>query len=174
VALRRALAVLLLTLPTACARPAPADLDGGYAANGVTVKITVRAGRLCAAFAPDAAGFHLYSADLPPTGVDGLGFPTVLAAGRGLRTTGHLAADKPVTPLRPAGLDVELPVYPDGPVTLCIAVQATSGSPTAVIGYAACSATTCLMPVTGQPVDLHRAPWRRASARTDPSAEATR
>ena len=144
---------LLLALGGCGERELPA-LEGAYQENGVTVALAVRDHRLSATFTP-RTGFHLYSAALPEGGVDGLGFPTVLAAGAGLRATGPVVADRAVTLLRPAGLGVELPVYPDGPVTLILPVEAGDGKPaTAIIGYAACSATRCLMPVTDQSVPL--------------------
>jgi hypothetical protein len=55
-------------------------------------------------------------------------------------------------------LGVDLPVYPDGAVTLTLPVV-VSGTPVeAVIGYAACSATRCLFPVTDKTVTCTRRP----------------
>jgi hypothetical protein len=152
--------VALLLALGGCGTQELPSLDGSYDANGVTVAVSVRPHSdgylLSATFIPTSPGFHLYSADLPRGGIDGLGFPTVLAAGRGLHAIGPVTADKAVTMLRPASLDVALPVYPDGPVTLTMPVEAGDGSPAeATIGYAACSATRCLLPVTGQTVPLH-------------------
>jgi hypothetical protein len=156
--LRLPLALALLVTSGGCGGPELPPLTGRYQANGVTVTVDVRPDadghRLSATFTPKP-GFHLYSAQLPPGGVDGLGFPTVLAAGRGLHATGPVTADRAVTVLRVPALGVDLPVYPDGPVTLTEPVEAASGSTMeATIGYAACSASTCLMPVSGQIVAL--------------------
>jgi hypothetical protein len=62
-------------------------------------------------------GCHLYSINLPPGGVHGLGIPTVVSVRDSLRVTGSPDADVPASHLRIQQLNVELPVYPDGPVT---------------------------------------------------------
>jgi Disulphide bond corrector protein DsbC len=158
--LRLPLALALLVTSGGCGVPELPPLTARYQANGVTVAVDVRPvadGHLLSATFTPKPGFHLYSAQLPPGGVDGLGFPTVLAAGRGLHATGPVSADRAVTVLRVPALGVDLPVYPDGPVTLTEPVEAGSGARwEASIGYAACSASTCLMPVTGQVVALTR------------------
>jgi hypothetical protein len=120
----------------------------------VTVRLLLHSGSLTATYRPDQAGFHLYSAAMPPDGVDGLGRPTVLAAGRGLTATGPVVADREPITLHEIELGVDLPVYPDGPVTLTLPVTASGTHVDAVIGYAACSATQCLLPVTGKTVTL--------------------
>ena len=81
----------------------------------MTVTLVLHGGSLTATYRPDQAGFHLYSAALPPGGVDGLGRPTVLATGHGLTATGPAIADrKPIT-LHEVELGVDLPVYPEAP-----------------------------------------------------------
>lgn len=58
---------------------------------------------------------------------------------------------------RPAGLTAELPVYPDGPVTFTVPVRPAGGradGADVVVSYGACSAHTCLMPVTGKALHL--------------------
>ncbi|MEY9874812.1 hypothetical protein ABH931_004312 [Streptacidiphilus sp. MAP12-33] len=133
---------------------------GRFTQNGVTVTLTVkdRSGphaTLEASFAPQHPGYHLYSVDLPPTGIDGVGRP--------LRVTVRsavLSAGPPVTAERPvrlplAGTSLVLPVYPDGPVTADLQVRATgSGTATVLVSYAACSRENCLPPVTDHPVEL--------------------
>ncbi len=124
----------------------------------MTVTLRLHGASLTATYRPDRARFHLYSAAMPPDGVDGLGRPTVLAAGHGLVATGPAVADRTPTTLHEAALGVDLPVYPDGPVTLTLPVT-YSGTPVeAVIGYAACSLTQCLMPVIDQAVTLRTPP----------------
>ncbi len=138
-----------------CDKPVAHDLTGSYQESGVTVELTVRDGTLRATFTP-AQGFHLYSKDLPETGVDGIGRPTVLRPGGALSADGPVTADRTVAELRPAGLDLAVPVYPDGPVTLTVPVRAGDGDRYEVtLGYAACSASSCLAPVTGKQVVLH-------------------
>lgn len=146
-------ATLAVTIAGCGSHPA-ADLRAEYREGGVTVTLLLHDGNLSATYTPDQAGFHLYSAAMPPDGLDGLGRPTVLVAGRGLTATGEAVADREPTTLREIELGVDLPVYPDGPVTLTLPVT-DSGSPVeAIIGYAACSATQCLMPVTAKTVRL--------------------
>jgi hypothetical protein len=150
-------ATLLAAVAGCGSRPPAGDLKGQYHEAGVTVALSLHSGYLTATYKPDQAGFHLYSASMPAGGVDGLGRPTVLKAGRGLTATGSATADrKPVT-LHEAELGVDLPVYPDGPVTLTLPVRASGTSVEAIIGYAACSTTECLMPVIEKTVTLRTA-----------------
>ncbi len=129
-------------------------------ANGVTVRVVLLPssggrGRIEATFSPQRAGFHLYSIDLPDGGVDGLGIPTRLAVRGGLAATGRPRADRPVRLLRPAGLHVALPVYPDGPVTFTLPVRRTGARVAdVVVGYGACSPARCLIPVSGRVIRL--------------------
>jgi hypothetical protein len=157
--LTRGLAVACATAVAAagCAAHPPAgDLTGEYREAGVTVTLRLHDGSLTATYRPDRAGFHLYSAALPPGGVDGLGRPTVLAAGAGLTAGGPAVANREPITLHEVELGVDLPVYPDGPVTLTLPVAVSGTSVEAVIGYAACSATQCLVPVTAKTVALRR------------------
>jgi hypothetical protein len=135
--------------------PPAGDLTGEYREAGVTVKLLLHGDSLTATYSPDQAGFHLYSAALPPGGVDGLGRPTVLAPGQGLTATGPAVADREPITLHEVDLGVDLPVYPDGPVTLTLPVVVSGAPFEAVIGYAACSPTQCLFPVTDKTVTLH-------------------
>ncbi|NMO49993.1 hypothetical protein HH310_02125 [Actinoplanes sp. TBRC 11911] len=100
------------------------------------------------AFTPRAAGFHLYSVDLPVGGVDGLGVATAVSVRGGLRAAGKPRADQPVKELSIEKLGVRLPVYPDGAVTVTLPVtRVGDGREEAVVTYAACSVTVCLPPV---------------------------
>lgn len=131
-------------------------LTGRLAAGEVTVEVTLVNGQVRATFRPDRAGFHLYSLDLPPAGVQGLGIPTVVAVRGRLHATGKPAADVPVRALRIDELNVELPVYPDGPVTVTLPVRATGEGPAeVVVTYGACSENTCLPPVRDQAITLN-------------------
>src|SRR5205823_3886051 len=109
-----------------------------------------------ARFTPDRPGFHLYSIDLPADGIEGLGRPTRVAVTGGLSASGRQHADKPLQILRLAGIDnVDLPVYPDGPVTVTLPVHHTVASATTLLSYAACSATEgCLLPVADRAVPI--------------------
>ncbi len=143
---------------------ASSDHDAGVAGsitrNGVRVELrwtagTGTAGTLSATFTPQQQGFHLYSVSLPAAGVQGVGRPLRLAVGGALSAAGDPTADREVVLLRMAGVSVPVPVYPDGPVTLRLAVRrAAAGSSWARVGYAACSAAVCLPPVSGVQVPL--------------------
>lgn len=159
------LAAGLVLGPTAgcasTARPAAAPSSARFTENGVTVDLSVdrwdgSAGTLSAVFTPTAAGYHLYSLDLPPGGVDGIGRPIALRLRGGLEQTGRPATGSPVHDLQlPGGLP-PVPVYPDGPVTVTLPVhRAHEGPATVLVGYAACSETKgCLFPVDSHPVEL--------------------
>jgi hypothetical protein len=134
--------------------------SASFAANGVDVTVVLAAKadgtqEVEATFSPQEPGFHLYSIDLPPEGIDGLGIRTVVTVRGGLSATGRPTADAAVRTLRPAGLDVDLPVYPDGPVTVTLPVRRTGTDHAEVlVSYAACSETRCLPPVTDHAIPL--------------------
>lgn len=131
-----------------------------FSDQGVTVVIGVKdrtatQATLVATLTPEQPGFHLYSIDLPADGIQGVGRPISLTVQGSLSVAGPLAAQTKATTLRLAGTDLTLPVYPDGPVTvdLPVAIGAQSGA-TALVGYAACSESACLPPVSGHAVQL--------------------
>ena len=128
--------------------------------QGVTVTLAIkdRSGShatLEATFAPQHTGFHLYSIDLPATGVGGVGRPIRVTTQGALRVVGPLTANTKVLMITLTGTSLVLPVYPDGPVTTDLPVELDgSGSATVLVSYAACSSTTCLPPVTDHAVTL--------------------
>lgn len=128
--------------------------------QGVTVSVALQqdtggTATFAVTFTPDRPGFHLYSADLPPDGVDGIGRPLSLSPGGVLRAAGRPTTDVAARPEPIAGAGVSVPVYPDGPVTATLPVTVTAAGPaTLAVGYAACSATECLPPVTGHMIAL--------------------
>jgi hypothetical protein len=112
-------------------------------------------GHVRATFSPQKPGYHLYSIDLPPGGVNGLGIPTAVSVRGDLRVTGSPTADMPVSSLRIEELDVDLPVYPDGPVTVTVPVRRSGdGRAEVVVTYGACSLTICLPPVRDRLITL--------------------
>ena len=159
---RRALLVAALAgvlLVGGCSRAAesspPPDRSGRLEAGGVTVEAVLADGQVQATFRPQRPGFHLYSLDLPPDGVQGLGIPTVVAVRGSLDAIGTPSADKPVKELRIDELNVTLPVYPDGPVTVTLPVRSIGEGPAeVVVTYGACSASTCLPPVRERVIAL--------------------
>ena len=135
--------------------------------NGVTVVITIsndRSGRtwINATFTPDEPGFHLYSKDLPKQGIRGVGRPTLLEVVPTVivKPDGPLVANRRVVRLKATTLEQDLPVYPDGAVTLRLpvrvqVVQADSATTLeAAISYMACSKTLCLPAVDARHIAL--------------------
>ena len=110
-----------------------------------------------ASFTPPADS-HLYSKDLPLTGMDGLGRPTLL----------EIPAESKIVPLG-ALLEsvqavmedfelVQLPVYPVGEVTLSMPIQLPPGNgwldETVSVTYMACNDKGCKPPVIGRLVPI--------------------
>ncbi|MFE1285868.1 hypothetical protein [Streptomyces sp. NPDC058751] len=132
-----------------------------FTAGGVSVTVRVESrddgSRLLAELRPEQAGFHLYSLGLPDGGIDGIGIPTRIRTEGGLRATGLATTDAKARVLRPAGLDVALPVYEDGRVTLELPVRRVEGadSTRVFLTYGACSESAgCLPPVRDRAVTL--------------------
>lgn len=140
--------------------PKQAPQVAQFSSQGVTVSVNVKdrsatRATIVATFSPDKPGFHLYSADLPADGIQGVGRPIKVTPQGSLRSAGKLTANADVVMLHLAGSDLTLPVYPDGPVTaeLPVAVNGT-GAATLLVSYAACSSENCLPPVTDHPIEL--------------------
>ena len=115
--------------------------------------------RLSARFTPPA-GFHLYSKDIPRTGVDGLGRPTLLElpVGAKMQAAGPLTESVPAE--IPAFEPKELLVYPAGPVTLILPVSLPENQTGATqdvlsVTYMACSKTNCKPPVVGKIISIN-------------------
>ncbi|MGW7331426.1 hypothetical protein ACWGIU_23140 [Streptomyces sp. NPDC054840] len=169
-AARTVIALLCLTALTACgdrsAKESPAGAAApaattGFTENGVTVTLSVAdwhasKGTLTAVFTPEKKGFHLYSTELPLTGVEGVGRPTAVDVTGVLKTDGKLTAAAGVRSISVPGVDAPMPVYPDGPVTTTLPVRADgNGDATVLLGYASCSAQEgCTIPVADHPVHL--------------------
>jgi hypothetical protein len=157
---RAVAAAVVFGLLTGCAAGSARPVRGRFHGNGVSVAVWESAAsdggpQLTAEFRPDEPGFHLYSVDLPPEGVDGIGVATSLDVRGGLRAVGALSVSAPVRSLAVEGVRRPLPVYPDGPVTLTVPVTGMGDGPAEVtVSYAACSESSCLPPVVGQPITL--------------------
>ncbi|WP_448322052.1 hypothetical protein [Streptomyces sp. CO7] len=147
---------------TASAQPKSTPHATSFTAGGVRVTVRLESrgdggSLLLAELRPRQAGFHLYSLGLPDGGVDGIGVPTRIRTEGGLRATGPASTDAKERVLRPAGLDVALPVYEDGPVTLELPVRQAEGGRSArvLLTYGACSESAgCLPPVRERAVTL--------------------
>jgi hypothetical protein len=154
-----ALGLLVAVAMTGCGRggAAQSPVRGTDERNGVRVDVRVDLadagnGALTVTLTPLQSGFHLYGTALPDGGIDGVGRPTRVTVSGGLTGTGPVSADRPVVQLRVPGVSRPMPVYPDGSITLRLPVHRDAGTAdhaVAVVGYAACSADTCLPPVSG-------------------------
>lgn len=157
---------LLMFLSAACALATSTQL-ADFTENDVHVSIRLdraeTGGYLLSATFTPPAGFHLYSKDIPRSGVDGLGRPTLLeltaestlpcgqcgeiqAAGK---LTESIAAEIPA--FEPKALRI----YPQGAVTLSLPVTLPSGKAAFIddvvsVTFMACRQTGCKPPVVGK------------------------
>lgn len=158
---RRAVVVALAVVLGGCGvGRAHRESTARFAANGVLVTVVLAAAaddrrELRATFTPQQPGFHVYSVDLPTGGVAGLGIPTRVAVTGDLTAVGQPTANAATRIIRPAGLGVDLPVYPDGPVTITLAVRQTGARHAeVVVSYGACGESRCLMPVIDRAIQV--------------------
>lgn len=105
---------------------------------------------ISATFAPPE-GFHLYSKDIPFSGINGLGRPTYLSLSdtSQLKSTGELFES--VKPQIPEFEPHELLVYPFGAVTLKLPVELPAGKEwireSVLVTFMACNEIGCKPPV---------------------------
>jgi hypothetical protein len=154
--------LILLALFSAACAPADPTRLAEFTENEVRVSIqlekTEAGGHLLSATFTPPKGFHLYSKDLPRTGVDGLGRPTLLELpGKAkMQPAGPLAES--ITAEIPPFEPKELLVYPAGPVTLSLPVtlpQITNPiEDTVSLSFMACSPTGCKPPVVGKIISI--------------------
>lgn len=102
---------------------------------------------LVARYTPLREHFHVFSKDLAPDGIDGMGRPTRLDVVNGFQATGELVADQPVQIQQIEGLPEVFPVYPDGPVTLRLPIKG-EGSGQITVSYMSCSSNFGCLPPT--------------------------
>ena len=156
--------LLILLVVGACSAlkdSSPLSL-GSFTENSVTVSIQLEEQPkgsffLAATFTPMPGG-HLYSKDIPLTGVDGLGRPTLLelSANSSLAALGALIESVPAE--EPDTEPKALLIYPPGPVTLRLPVQLPPGGGWVLeqikITYMACDDIGCKPPVMGKTVEV--------------------
>jgi len=162
------LTLILLSALTAC-QPAEVLARGGtlqlgsVTENYVEVSIALQRSQndtytLTATFTPLEAGLHLYSKDIPPTGVDGLGRPTLLTLpmDSALMQVGETMESQPTQDSFEG--PSELRVYPEGPVTLSIPVLLPDGQDwldqQVLVTYMACSDRGCRAPVENKSIAI--------------------
>jgi hypothetical protein len=158
---------ILLLVSSSCARSSkPAHespiLLASFTENFVDVEISLQNGKngehfLSATFMPPE-GYHLYSKDIPATGVDGLGRPTLLELAEGSQLT---ALGGLIESARAEESDFEpreLWVYPSGEVSLSLPVELPAGNKWVddfvKVTYMACSESVCKPPVEGKVVSI--------------------
>lgn len=112
---------------------------------------------LVARFVPPTGGYHLYSKDMPKTGIDGIGRPTLLEIppDQPIEAVGALQADQPVSDK--TVMDWVFPLYPAGPVELRLAVRLPQGDGQSLpvtlwMTYMTCDDESCLRPVEREAV----------------------
>jgi thioredoxin 1 len=115
---------------------------------------------LSATYTPTDPESYVYSKDLPAAGISDLGRPTVLAVvtPSGVKVIGPIVANRVVRADRIDALNVTLPEYPVGPVTLRMPIElppAGASSRVALsIGYMTCGPKGCLPPVEDKRVTV--------------------
>ena len=135
-----------------------------FTENGVQVEIRLQKDSsglsLVATYRPTNEHYHLYSKDLPPKGLDGLGRPTLLKiTGNGVEEAGALLESVSPIKLNAVWSEAPVPVYPEGPVTLRLPIKflINTASPIAAelsLTYMTCSDTICLPPVEGKVIPI--------------------
>jgi hypothetical protein len=109
---------------------------------------------LRAEFKPDDSAFHLYGSELPRSGVNGVGRPTLLEVSKPqeFHEIGKLASSKdPILKVNDI-LNLIYPVYPDGTVILYLPLRVkdvprTNLSIPIKLTYMSCSEKTCNVPI---------------------------
>jgi len=158
-----AFAILSVLLCSACSQNKAYPLKlATFDKNSVSVLIHLEKDAdenyfLSATFTPEQ-GFHLYSKDLPITGANGLGRPTLIEAGveSQYQVTGKLLESVPAE--IPEFEPKDLLVYPVGAVTLRLPIELPPGNgwtdDSVKITYMACSDRGCKAPVIGQEIAI--------------------
>jgi hypothetical protein len=129
-----------------------------FTEHGVTVEIVLKKNQgeqpvLEGVFTPTGEDFHLYSKNLPRGGIQGLGRPTLLevTSTDTIQAAGPLTVDKGEAGEYYEPLNLTLPVYPAGPVTLQLPVEIISTEAEIAaelsVTYMTCKAGVCLPPV---------------------------
>lgn len=157
------LTLLLLAAGASCAPAASKPVAlASFTENYVDVSISLErnsAGEtfLSATFTPPE-GHHLYSKDIPPDGLDGLGRPTLLGLTAGSQMTALGELIESASAQEPDFEPKALLVYPTGSVTLRLPIQLPPGSDwtndAVSVTYMACSAYQCKPPVEGKIISV--------------------
>lgn len=138
-----------------------------FTENSVKVEIVVERDAignviLASTYTPTKAHFHLYSKDLPKSGIDGAGRPTLLEIPQEdkIRATDRLFANQPIINQELEGFTEPFPIYPDGPVTLRLPIEIVNSDEDPIqtqisVTYMTCSSEgRCLPPVMNKQVEI--------------------
>lgn len=157
------LILAIAAITTSCnSRVNPPYELASFTENEVTVSIYVDKNAdgeyfLSAKFTPPH-GFHLYSKDIPITGVDGLGRPTLLELTEESQMISLGVLVESVNAEIPNFEPKELLVYPPGAVILGLPIELPQGNgwvkDVVKVTYMACSDGGCKAPVTGKLVSI--------------------
>jgi hypothetical protein len=158
--------ILLISFLAACGMQPERDSQlpttlALFTESRVTVEIVLRSDEnnqawLEATFTPED-GYRLYSKDIPPGGIDGLGRPTLLELLPGSQMIPTGALTESIGAQEEAGLEGLL-TYPEGPVRLSLPIQLPEGKgwvdETISVTYMACRTGTCVAPVINKLVTV--------------------
>ena len=163
--------LLFLSLLTAC-QPAPrAALELARSTeNSVEVIVAITRAAdgqvfLSATFTPAGNGLHLYSKDIPRSGISGLGRPVLLEIPDGsiIQPNGGLIESAPAQ--NPLSGPQELLIYPAGAITLRLPILLPPGTgwfdDQVIVTYMACTEYNCRPPVEGKVIPI-RVPQNEA------------
>ena len=113
---------------------------------------------LSATFTPQAPSLHLYSKDIPKTGIDGLGRPTLLELSKDSPLQAVSELTESASPQPPATPPFELLTYPAGAVTLSLRILLPNGNnwinDEVIVTYMACNEQGCRPPVQQKPIAI--------------------
>ena len=113
---------------------------------------------LSATFAPQIPSLHLYSKDIPKTGISGLGRPTLLELSKDSPMQAISELTESVSPQAPATPPFELLTYPTGAVTLGLYILLPNGNnwtnDEVIVTYMACNEQGCRPPIQQKPIAI--------------------
>lgn len=161
----RSLILPFLFLLTAC-RPAqnpPLELARSTE-NSVEVTIMLIRDEdgqvfISATFTPVENKLHLYSKDIPQSGIDGLGRPALLEIPKdsAIKADGELIESAPAQ--SPLSGPQDLLIYPAGAITLRLPIILPAGkgwfNDRVIVTYMACTEYNCRPPVEGKIIPIH-------------------
>jgi hypothetical protein len=135
-----------------------ASFTENYVEVAIHLKKTLTGGHILSATFTPPEGYHLYSKDIPITGTDGLGRPTLLElTSDSLMKSGGTLSESVQAEVPDFGPE-ELLVYPVGAVTLSLPVNLPPGNDWVEdelsVTFMACSASLCKPPVVGKIVPV--------------------